>query len=203
VQFSIPSRYQDQFKPSNFCIIGFSNIINPNTGELVKPLAPFMKPARHVVFGDFVDYNDGSGEKLRGKEYWKPFWEIFLEYLNHPESKFDGNIGVLERKHVNVVGVIHIEKESNNLEESEFLGVDDTSYETYEDVRNLDKKFKKIAKDVLKLKPKNVKKFGISKQTLWNVKKKIESDKFHRISEKMKIKLMDWHASCCYLKTIG
>lgn len=68
--------------------------------------------------------------------------------------------------------VLHIGKESNNLEESEFLGVDNTSYETYEDVRNLDKNFKKIAPSVLKLKLKDVKEFGISKQTLWNVKKK-------------------------------
>lgn len=188
-KFNKNENYIHQFKPSNFCIVGFSNVINPNTGELIKPLAPFMKPSRHAVFGDFVDYNDGSGEKLHGKEYWKPFWEVFLEYLNHPESKFDGNIGVLERKHVNVIGVIHIGKESNNLEESEFLGVDDASYETYEDVRNLDKKFKKIAPSILKLKPKDVKKLGISKQTLWNVKQKIRLKQSDRISDKFKIKL--------------
>jgi len=76
------------------------------------------------------------------------------------------------------------------LEESEFLGVDDTSYETYEDVRNLDKKFKKIALSILKLKPKDVKKFGISKQTLWNVKRKIGLDQFNRISNKIKTQLV-------------
>jgi len=96
----------------------------------------------------------------------------------------------LERKHVNVVGVIHIGNESNNLEESEFLGVDDTSYETYEDVRNLDKKFKKIALSILKLKPKDVKKFGISKQTLWNVKKNIRLNQIERISYKIKFILI-------------
>ena len=96
----------------------------------------------------------------------------------------------MERKHVNVIGVIHIGKESNNLEESEFLGVDDTSYETYEDVRNLDKKFKKIAPSILKLKPKDVKKFGISKQTLWNVKRKIRSNQLSRVSYETKIKIL-------------
>lgn len=88
----------------------------------------------------------------------------------------DGDVGILERKHVNVIGIVHIGKESNNLEESELLGVDSGSYEIYENVKNLDSRFKKIAKDVLKLKPKDVKKVEISKQTLWNVKKnKIKS----------------------------
>jgi len=80
-------------------------------------------------------------------------------------------------------------KESNNLDESELFGVDSGSYETYEDVRNLDKKFKKIAPSILKLKPKDVKEFGISKQTLWNVKVKIRSNGFLRISKKVKIVL--------------
>ncbi|MGI0087731.1 MAG: hypothetical protein ACREBI_07185 [Nitrosotalea sp.] len=48
------------------------------------------------------------------------------------------------------------------------------SYEIYEDLENLDSKFRKIAPRILRLKPKDVKKFGISKQTLWNVKKKIK-----------------------------
>ena len=87
----------------------------------------------------------------------------------------DGNIGILERKHVNVIGIVHIGKESNELEESELFGVDVGSYEIYEDVKNLDKKFEKIASRILKLKPKDVKKFGISKQTLWNIKNKIRS----------------------------
>jgi hypothetical protein len=76
------------------------------------------------------------------------------------------------------------------LEESEFLGVDDTTYETYEDVRNLDKKFKKIAPSILKLNPRDVKEFGISKQTLWNVKKQIQLNQIHKISNRIKIKLL-------------
>lgn len=59
----------------------------------------------------------------------------------------------------------------------------------YEDLENLDSKFRKIAKHVLKLKPKDVKKFGISKQTLWNVKMKIRLNQFSKVSNKIKIKL--------------
>ena len=70
------------------------------------------------------------------------------------------------------------------------LGVDDTSYETYEDVRNLDKKFKKIALSILKLKPKDVKKFGISKQTLWNAKQKIKLNQLDGVSYKIKLQIL-------------
>lgn len=196
-KFNKNENYIHQFKPFNFCIVGFSNEINPKTGQLVKPLAPFVKPARHAVFGDFVDYNDDSREKLRGKEYWKPFWNVFLEYLNHQESKMDGDVGILERKHVNVTGIVHIGKESNNLEESEFLGVDSGNYEMYEDLEHLDSKFRKIAKHVLKLKPKDVKKVGISKQTLWNVKQKVKLKQFSRISHKIKIQLVQNISTMC------
>jgi len=58
----------------------------------------------------------------------KSFWDNFREYLNHPESKFDGNIGVLKRKHIVASRVLHIGKESDNLDESEILGVDSESY---------------------------------------------------------------------------
>jgi hypothetical protein len=123
---------------------------------------------------------------------------VLDNYIDHPESKLDGDVGILERKHVNVIGTIHIGKESNELEESELLGADAGSYKTYEDGRNLDKKFEKIAPMVLKLKPKDVKKFGISKQTLWNVKKKIELGNSHRISNRMKNKLINLYTCRCY-----
>ncbi|MEX0911601.1 MAG: hypothetical protein WDZ43_05695 [Nitrosopumilaceae archaeon] len=108
-------------------------MINEDTNEFIKPFSTFRKPAKHVVHDYFVDYNDKTGKKLKGKEFWKPFWDTFREYLDHPESKFEGDVGVLERKHVTVSRVLHIGKESNNLDESEFLGVDSDSYEIYEE----------------------------------------------------------------------
>lgn len=184
--------YRNQFKPRNFCIIGFSNVINPDTGKLVKPLAPFCKPSRHAVYGDFVDYNDKSRHKLKGKQYWKPFWDLFLEYLNHPESKFDGNIGVLGRKNVWISDVIHIGKESNKLDESEMIGLDDSSYEIYQNHSEIDEKLRELAPRILELKPKDVKEFGVSKQTLFNVKNNIFCNKVNRISLKIKFRLFSY-----------
>lgn len=46
------------------------------------------------------------------------------------------------------------------------LGVDSDSYEMYENLENLenlDERFKKLAPKILKLKPKDVQKVGISK----------------------------------------
>lgn len=177
--------YYDRIKPFNFCLVGFSNMPN-ETGKMIKPLAPFRKPAREAVYHDFVDYNDKTRTKMRGKEYWKPLWDTFEEYLRHPESKFEGDVGILKRKHARVSKIIHVGKESNNLEESDVLGVDSNSYETYEKVENLDAKFKNLTKDILKLNPKDVKKCGMSRQTLWNAKQKIRLKQLDRISDKIK-----------------
>lgn len=95
-EFNKKKDYQRQIKPYNFSIMGFSNQENEKTGKLIKPLAPFRKPAKHAVHDYFVDYNDKTGSKLKGKEYWKTFWDNFREYLNHPELKSEGNIGVLK-----------------------------------------------------------------------------------------------------------
>jgi hypothetical protein len=189
-EFNKDEDYKNQFKPFNFCILGFSNNINPETKELIKPLTPFVKPTRHAVYGQFVDYNDKSRHKFQGKEYWKPFWDVFLEYLNHSESKLEGDVGVLQRRHVVVSGIVHIGKESNNLEESEVIGIGSMGYEMYENLENLDEKFRKISDGVLALRPRDVKKVGISKQTLWNVKNRIKENRLEKISKRISYRIL-------------
>lgn len=87
-------------------------------------------------------------------------------------------------------GIVHIGKESNNLEESEIVGVGSEGYETYENLEDLDERFMKISDRILELKPKDIKKVGISKQTLWNVKNKITNTNIDRISKQIKILLL-------------
>ena len=62
--------------------------------------------------------------------------------------------------------------------------------ETSDDSK-IDEKFKEIAPKMLELKPRDVKEFGISKQTLWNVKNNIETDKIEQISKPIKIRLLE------------
>lgn len=113
-------------------------------------------------------------------------WDWFSEYLRHLEDKFDGDVGSLERKHVTVGNIVHIGKESNGLEESEILGLNDSSYEIYEDKSEIERKILENKERILKLRPKDVKDFGISRQTLWNVQTRIKEKQLHRISVKIK-----------------
>ena len=160
--------YTKKIKPFNFVSIGFGNKDN------VKPIAPFSKNSQKIVYEDFVDYN--TKKVLRGLEYWKSLDIILDDYKNHKESKFDGKTGILKRKHVIVDSIIHIGKETNNLENTGIL--DAPSYTIYQNN-------KELAKKILKLKPKDVKKYGIRRNTLWYIKQKIKSGKPVKFSNKI------------------
>ena len=160
--------FDRQKKPFNFCIVGFSNDVDGITGKIVKPLAPYRKNAQQCPYDSFIDYE--SGKELKGQQYWMPFVDVFWDYVNHPEAKFDGNVGVLLRKHVKVGSVVHIGKESNNLEQAEVLGVQGGDYVVYDSyaqqlVAHKDK--------ILAAKPRDVRRFGISQRTLYDVKQAI------------------------------
>ena len=187
-EFNEGKDYHSQIKPSNFCIVGFGNITNEETQQQVKPLAPFRKSLREAAHSDFVDYNSKNFKKIRGKEYWKSFWDTFDEYVRHPESKFDGNTGVLGRKHVFVSEIRYIGKESDSLNEP--FGLDEYSYEFYDDPERVDREFKENTDRILALEPKEVKDIEINRTTLWNVKEKINNDEYNKITDKIKIKIL-------------
>ena len=188
-KFNESKEYHDQIKPSNFCILGFGRKTNNETGEVIKPIAPYCNPPVEAVYDYFVDYNEkNSDKKLKGKEYWRTFWQVMDKYLDHRESKFESDnrngVGGLNRKHIEVSKIIHIGKESNNLIIDEEL--DEDSYQLYENPDELDAEFSKIADKVLELTPKDVKELGIIKTTLWRTKKNIESNQMDKISNKIK-----------------
>ena len=191
-KFNKGKSYSEQIKPGNFALLGFSNGISEATGEPVKPFAPYQNPAKLAVYGKFVDYNNKDGPMLQGEQYWKNFWSVFEDYLRHPENKFDGDIGVLKRKDVWISNVTHIGKESNGLDDVELLGLDEDSYVDYSDEESLEKRFRELTPKILELKPNDVKNSGISKQTLWNVKKKIKLQIFFSVSTKTKLTLINY-----------
>jgi hypothetical protein len=90
--------YDQQIKPFNFCIVGIGNDIDSETGKPVKPMAPYTKNPQQCPYDTFIDYE--SGKEMSGLQYWKRFDDVFWSYVNHPEAKFDGDVGVLSRKHV-------------------------------------------------------------------------------------------------------
>lgn len=96
----------------------------------------------------------------------------------------------MKRKSIVVSRIIHIGKENNDLEKVQTFGLDSNSYVTYEDQNGLDGKFKELSHRILQLSPKDVKKFGISKQTLWNIKQKINLEQTKQITNKIKQRLI-------------
>jgi hypothetical protein len=83
-----------QIKPFNFMLVGISNSTNPETEEPIKPVIQYSKNPQRAVYGYFIDYN--SGKTIEGRQHWKQMDELFYNYKNHPESKFEGDIGILE-----------------------------------------------------------------------------------------------------------
>lgn len=177
--------YNRQIKPFNFCLVGFNNDVDDVTNMPIKPMAPYRKNAQQCVYDSFIDYE--SGKELRGPQYWKRFDDVFWNYVNHPEAKFDGNYGVLLRKQILVSSVVLIGKESNNLEQAETLGVQADDYLIYspEYERLLVYKEK-----ILAAKPRDVKPYGVSQRTLYDVKRSIRRGKVSSLKEKTVSRLL-------------
>jgi len=70
-----------------------------------------------------------------------------------------------------VSDIKHIGKESDVLNEP--FGLDEFSYEFYDDPERVDREFKENIEKILNLEPKDVTEFGITRTTLWTKKSKI------------------------------
>ena len=80
--------------------------------------------------------------------------------------------GRLRRKQIVINDIEHIGKESNNLEESEVIGVSDNDYVIY------DKKTEQKIMDVIRnITTKDARHIGLSKRHLFRLKKRIKEGK--------------------------
>ena len=129
-------------------------------------MVPYTKNYKEVPHAPFTDYKSGKEYKDNTQFYWKPLSEFLFGYINHNDCKYEGAIGELHRRHIEIDDIEHIGKESNNLDETEVIGVSDSNYVIY------DNKGEQEIRDVIKnLKPKQAKQIGISKRNLryhWN-----------------------------------
>ena len=101
------------------------------------------------------------------------------QYVRHCDNKFDyDNEGIAHRKHIVVNRIRYIGKESNNLEDN-LAGIEEPDYIEYKNIED----FKQW---ILSLKPKDVRDKGISKQTLWNIKKRIRKNEMKYRSKALK-----------------
>lgn len=139
--------WKKQIKPFNFFLLGFQ-VIEEND-KAVKPLAPFTNDYQKIVHEPFIDYE--TGELKKGSQYFKPLSRTILQYIEHKENKFDGNIGVLKRKHIKVDGLVYIGKEANNIEDQP---LDVTKPQTFINEEE-------IIQKILALTPEEARKIGI------------------------------------------
>ena len=155
--------WKEQIKPFNFFLVGFQAI--EENGKLVKPMAPFTKDYQKIVYEPFIDYE--TGEVKEGSKYFKPLSRTILQYVEHMENKFDGDEGVLERKHIHADGLVYIGKEANNIEDQP-LDVTGAQVLINEE---------EIKQRILNLSPKEARELGIKyRSTLKKIKDRILND---------------------------
>jgi hypothetical protein len=152
--------FEKQIKPFNFFLIGVSN------KDDVKPISSYSDNPQEIVHNHFIDYK--TGKILKGLEYWKSLSDTLWEYVNHKESKLEGNIGILKRKYVKADGIIYIGKETDNIENTGILEI--PSYPTYQNEESLREK-------ILKLTPMEAREIGLNPETLRQIKKRLISNK--------------------------
>jgi len=145
----------------------------------VKPISPYRDDSQSIVYEPFN--NLGSGEVMQGEEYWKTLDKEILNYINHPESKFQGKIGLLERRHLKPNEIIYIGKESNEIGEEL---IKECHTEKYFDE-------KKLRDKILVMKPEEARKLGIKhRSTLKRIKDRIKTGKKIKINSRFLHKLL-------------
>ncbi len=107
---------------------------------------------------------------LPSTKYWNSLDEVLTHYILHDDHKFDYADGIAHRKHIVTDRIRYIGKESNNLDEVNVLGIDDSTYMEYDNSNE-------FYNWILLLKPRTIKEWGISKIGLKKVKQKIRNGK--------------------------
>ncbi|MDA0525458.1 DNA polymerase [Methanococcoides alaskense] len=158
-RFNAGKEWKDQIKPFNFYLVGFQ--VFEENGKAVKPLMPFSTDYQKAVYEPFIDYE--TGDIKEGFHYFKSLSRTIMQYAEHLEHKFDGDSGVLERKHVHADGVVYIGKEANSIDEQELNVKQAQAF--------LNKK--EIMHNILYLSQKKAEEWGVDRKTFQRIKKRI------------------------------
>lgn len=139
--------YNRQIKPYNFITTGVGHRLDPDTGETIVPMLPYIdrdsKQFGTIERRPFIDYKTGTlynnnvdEGQLWTKMYWKPLHLVVTDYMDHAESKFNKDknaTGRLPRQHIVITdrSIRYIGKETNELETTQTIGVDPENYTEY------------------------------------------------------------------------
>ena len=130
-----------------------------------------------VPYMEFLDYKTGKMYPHEGsldtKHYWKMLDQVFEDYIDHPEAKSDGDVGVLQRKHLEMDkdSIKYVGKEVNELEFSRVRGVfaeDNNEYVNHQKI---------LREKIMKLTLEKASEIGIDRREFYRLKKKLKSDK--------------------------
>ena len=125
-----------QIKPYSFALVGSATMMGAR-GKPVVPLTPFTREYGLAPYQRFIDANTGKLYEENTELCWKTLDRTVEEYIDHPESKFENGHrnGTMRRRHLRADSICYIGKESNMLEETEVLGIDDETYVEYRQLR--------------------------------------------------------------------
>jgi len=181
--------YDHQVKPSNFVLVGTAHRKDPETGDPIHPMAPFVSPSspkfRSIQYQPFIDYHTGRIYTEDTELYWKSLRDVIEAYMDHPETKSVGDVGLLARRSLTVelTGVKYIGKESNELDESVVLGVGGDACVHYRDFKAW----------IGSLTTERARKLGIYPQQLYYWRKKVRNGEMPRRKSKIWIVFeSDW-----------
>jgi hypothetical protein len=106
-----------------------------------------------------------TGDTKKGRKYFKSLGDIILEYIRHPERKYEGDIGFLKRRFIQADKIIHVGKEVNSLEEDilELKG------------EQIFVNKNEILQKILSIRQSQAEKYGVRRGTFWKIKKKIQN----------------------------
>ena len=156
--------YDKQIKPFNFMLIGSEK-------NDVIPCLPYRKDYNGIQYEKFVDYKSNTFSDrlpLLTTEYWHTLEDVLTQYVRHNDNKFDcDNEGIAQRKHIIADRIRCIGKETNNIDETQITGIEETDYLEYEN-------WEAFSQWILTLKPNDIKTLGISERGLRNFKQKSE-----------------------------
>jgi hypothetical protein len=159
-------------RPFSFFLIGFSN------DKSIKPIATFSKDPQSMPYGEFIDYK--SGKKMSGQQFFKTLDAELFDYVNHPESKLEGDIGILKRRHIVVNKISFLGKESDRIEQH-LGGLGNVDYNIYNNPKDVEQIISKTWNEV--------KKCGIPQSQFYALKKQLKEGKRLKLSGKTMMRL--------------
>ena len=168
-------------RPFNKILVGAGCKIDDN-GNIVIPTLPYLdaKNRECIQYMPFTNYV--TGEKYPNSAdtvpYWKPLSETFDDYANHKETKSGGDVGLLPRLRMKIDKnqIKYVGKEVTNLDATDVLGVSENS-ESCTVYDNLEEK-------ILDIRPRDSRKFGISRSNLISLQKKIRENGVLKLHKK-------------------